>query len=470
METFLSKIGYAIPLTEENFKEINKRLSIYPKETSTVKYTYVKPKPVLCFRKSKRFLYLPRYYGYLNYGKPKEIKSEVSIEKTNLTFNGQLRDYQEKIVKRSLEKFEDEYFRGGLLALSTGCGKTVIALSLCATLKVKTLVLVHKEVLLQQWIERIEQFLPEAKIGKIQGTTIDTDNKDIILGMVQSISQKEYDPEVFEGIGFTLIDEVHFINSKVFSRTLFKIQSKYRLGLSATPKRADGLDKVVEYHIGPIIYTMNNTVLDPVIHFVNAPSTLIQVATMRGGNVNLSKLITDIAKEESRNEFIIETLDRYCKEDRNIIVFSDRVEHCKTLHFHFGKLNNGKTSGVFIGKMKKEEREHSLEQNVIFCSYSMAKEGFDLPKLDTLLFATPKSDVVQCVGRILRRVNPNIPVVIDLVDDNYGVLKGQYYKRRRYYKSKEYEIYNYKEDELVKEEPKQKPSNEKIVCKIRTEE
>ena len=115
----------------------------------------------------------------------------------------------------------------GLLALHTGFGKTCLALNILSQLKKKTLIIVHKEFLLRQWLERIEQFLPDAKVGKIQAKTIDTEDKDIVICMLQSLSMKEYPKEMFYEYGFTIVDECHHIGAEVFSRAFFKVVTKY---------------------------------------------------------------------------------------------------------------------------------------------------------------------------------------------------------------------------------------------------
>ena len=105
-----------------------------------------------------------------------------------------------------------------------------------------------------QWYDRIEEFLPDAKIGKIQQDTIDIDNKDIVLAMVQSVSVKDYPKEVFQQFGLAVFDECHHLGAEVFFKSMRKVASKYMLGLSATPKRKDGLQWVFESFIGPIVY------------------------------------------------------------------------------------------------------------------------------------------------------------------------------------------------------------------------
>ena len=116
---------------------------------------------------------------------------------------------------------------GGLLEIHTGAGKTVMGLNIISQLKKKTLIIVHKEFLLRQWIERIEQFLPNAKVGKIQGEVIDIENKDIVIGMLQSLSMKDYPKSIFDSFGLSVYDECHHIGAEVFSRVLFKVVTKY---------------------------------------------------------------------------------------------------------------------------------------------------------------------------------------------------------------------------------------------------
>ena len=105
-----------------------------------------------------------------------------------------------------------------------------------------------------QWRDRILEFLPSARIGKIQQDTIDIEDKDIVLAMVQSLSMKEYPEDTFESFGLVIFDECHHLGAEVFSKCMAKVQSKYMLGLSATPNRKDGLRKVFEWYIGDIAY------------------------------------------------------------------------------------------------------------------------------------------------------------------------------------------------------------------------
>ena len=200
-------------------------------------------------------MYLPRFYGINKYGVPDKIEIPEGMN-INANFKGGLRDYQVNIVNKFTGHIKDyNNIGGGLLEVDTGLGKTVIALNIISVLKKKTLIVVHKEFLMDQWIERINEFLPGTSVGKIQGKTMDIEGKDICIAMLQSLSMKDYDLTQFASFGFTIIDEVHHMGAEVFSQALLKVVTHYVLGLSATMERKDGLTKVFKMLIGNIIHT-----------------------------------------------------------------------------------------------------------------------------------------------------------------------------------------------------------------------
>ena len=146
-------------------------------------------------------------------------------------------------------------------------------------------------------------------------------------------------------------------------------------------------------------------------------------------------MITDLTKNENRNKLILDTIINL--KDRKILVLSDRREHCETLLNYLTGKNI--TCGLYLGGMKTESRELTTSYTVMFGTYQACGEGFDVPELDTLILSTPKSDVEQAVGRILRQKNKNEPLVIDFVD-SFSIFKGQYYKRKKFYKNNEFKF------------------------------
>ena len=250
---YLGKKGYTIyknQLDNKELKNIRKELNVRPFIPNSI--IQVESYPI--YRESHEKIYLPRYYGIENFGLPNEVRIHKG-KSINTNFTGNLFDYQENIVNKYLNHVKD---RGGLLDVDPGKGKTVMALYILSKLKVKTLVIVHKTFLLNQWIERINQFLPEAKVGKIQGPTIDIDNKDIVIGMLQSLSTKDYSSDQFDDFGLSIYDEVHHLSAEVFSKCMMKIMTNYTLGLSGTMQRKDGLSKVFKMFFGEIVHKEKN--------------------------------------------------------------------------------------------------------------------------------------------------------------------------------------------------------------------
>ena len=189
-----------------------------------------------------------------------------------------------------------------------------MALNILAQIGLKTLVIVHKEFLLNQWVERIEQFLPGARIGRIQGQIVDVEDKDIVLGMLQSLSMKEYPAELFAEFGLTIVDEVHHIAAEVFVRSLFKIVSPFMLGLSATMQRKDGLTKVFKMFLGPVRYkekpNLEHNVLVKAVEFVSTDEKFNETAFDYRGNPAYSTMISKLCGFDERTRFILQVLKR----------------------------------------------------------------------------------------------------------------------------------------------------------------
>jgi DNA or RNA helicases of superfamily II len=196
-------------------------------------------------------------------------------------------------------------------------------------LKKKTIVVVHKDFLMTQWRDRITQFLPGARIGKIQQNTIDIENKDIVLAMVQSLSQKEYDPDVFSTFGLSIFDECHHLGAEVFSKSMAKVASKYMLGLSATPDRKDGLRKVFEWFIGPMVYSskkdVNKDFIETRIYeYTNDDIKYNKLELGYNKKPCMPRMINNISDCIHRNDFITELLKTEYLTGTKILILGDR--------------------------------------------------------------------------------------------------------------------------------------------------
>jgi superfamily II DNA or RNA helicase len=380
---------------------------------------------------------------------------------------------------------------------------------------------------MNQWIERIGQFLPAARVGKIQGPIIDVDDKDIVIGMLQSLSMKEYPASVFESFGLTIIDEVHHISSQSFSNSLFKLVTKYMLGLSATMERKDGTTDVFKMFLGEVIHKAerkNDMLVEvrAINYKVDDDEFNDTILDFRGKPQN-SSMITKICEYNRRTEFIIKVLcdfiqldnvnqdiidafkndmDRnipnclMCNRNNNYLVKNtccDEVKYCllcvenikgdkkerpkcpnckkvlkyeqnyienkyvkplehthviimahnlNILHYIYQKMvcKNLASVGYYIGGMTEIELKKSEKKQVILASYSMCSEGLDIPTLNTEFLITPKTDIVQIVGRILRAKHENShPIIYDFID-SHDLFQRQWLKRKAYYKKQNYKI------------------------------
>tara|TARA_B110000977_G_scaffold137458_1_gene174597 strand:+ start:1182 stop:3278 length:2097 start_codon:yes stop_codon:yes gene_type:complete len=331
---------------------------------------------------------------------------------------------------------------------------TVIALYLACHFKVKTLVIVHKTFLLNQWLERIKQFT-NASVGIIQQKKVETDNM-IVVGMLQSIAKGKYSSKIFKDFGLVIFDEAHHAPSQYFSRALPLISCKKTLALSATPKRNDGLEKVLHWYFGDIIYQSdrinNKDVIVSLIDYTVKHKNFREFKLPFNGKVNKPKTINKIIKIDKRNDLILEILNTlYSNKLRQILVLSDRIEHLKIFESMINTYYPDYSYGYYIGGMKQDKLNDSAKQRIILASFGMASEALDIPSLNTLIMATPRSDVEQSVGRIIRKKNNKVkPLIVDIVD-NLPSFVNQSKKRLRLYKKKDYYIEKkiYQDNELV---------------------
>ena len=539
MNTYLGQKGYTIPkneLTVAQQVKIRDELTIKP-------YTMGAPtndaKTFPAYRESSNKFYVPHYYGLDKFGPPKDYKISEGDD-INLEFNGTPRDYQEPVINKFLEQCNKNKCGGGLLELHTGWGKTCAGLYILSKLNKKTIIVVHKEFLMNQWIERIHHFLPFARVGKIQGQIIDVDDKDIVIGMLQSLSMKDYPASVFQKFGLTIIDEVHHISSQSFSNCLFKLVTKYMLGLSATMNRKDGTTDVFKMFLGDVIYKAErkNDMLVEVRalnYKVNDDTFNDTILDFRGKPQN-SSMITKICEYNRRTEFIIKLLCDFiqvedvnqdvinahklemdktipnckiCNKNNNYLVRNtccncvnycmpclDKIEpitnistdengkkkqyvervkcpNCKKvlkyeqnyienkyvkpleithtiimahnlniLHYIYNKFvcKNLASIGYYIGGMSELELKKSEKKQVILATYSMSAEGLDIPTLNAEFLITPKTDIVQSVGRILRAKHSHShPIIYDFID-SHDLFQRQWLKRKTYYKKQNYKI------------------------------
>jgi len=468
VHTILSNYGYKIKKHDLSSLEIqNLKRDLTVKPFIMNGFNEVKETRFRLYLESPSNIYIPRFYGFSKFGNP-SVNKLSDGDPIDITFHGSLRPEQVPIVDLYMESAKDK--GGGLISLKCGGGKTVLALYIIALLQVKTIVVVHKDFLMTQWRDRILEFLPDAKIGKIQQSTIDIEGKDIVLAMVQSLSMKEYDNDIFRSFGFAVYDECHHLGAEVFHKSMMKVSSKYNLGLSATPNRKDGLRKVFEWYIGPMVYMTTDKNSDHIetriYEFTCDNPSYSKDEILYNGQPCYPRMINNITECQERNQFIYKLILDQHKTGRRILVLSDRRGFLDQAMEWLNQEIHSNVAGLYVGGMKPHELRESQVKDIILGTFSMASEGMDIPALNTILLSSPKSDVVQSVGRILREKADKRkfhPMVIDIDDchPNLERFGKQCSKRTTYYKSQNHDITLYKLDgthkKIEKRKKKSKP-------------
>lgn len=441
----ISKRGYVIRkeiLDQTEINKIKKDLTMTPFTLPGFQQDIKKFK---LYQENSNKLYLPKSYAFKRFGKPDVDKLENSGDNIDIEFSGSMRDNQLPVIDTFMKSCERQ--GGGLICLGCGYGKTIISLKIVSLLKKKTLIVVHKEFLLNQWLERINEFLPQARVGRIQQNKVDIQDKDIVIAMLQSISMKDYPKDTFDSFGFVALDECHHLGAEVFSKALPKITCKFMLGLTATPDRKDGMKKVFEYYLGDIVFCIRGRepekVLVRLINYHCQDQQYCQEQFNFKGQINAPKMINQLAEDPIRLQLIIKQIQVCILEHRKILILSDRRNHLTECKEAIDKLGVCST-GYYVGGSKPETLKESEEKDVILGTYSMASEGMDIPLLNTVILATPKSDIEQSVGRILRQKKEHRvvdPLIIDIIDQTSN-FKRQSLHRKRHYKKSNYIINN----------------------------
>jgi superfamily II DNA or RNA helicase/predicted GIY-YIG superfamily endonuclease len=491
-----------------------------------------------------------------------------------------------------------------LLGDFTVTHNTYVSIYLSTLLKQKTLIVVHTTVLLNQWVERINEFVPEAKVGIIKGKKFDIEDKDFVIAMLQTIisESREFTSKTFSSFGTTIFDECfpfntaiktengykligtlyemwknnkelpkvlsfnqntckfeykkityawekkrsdmikikaskkvikctpehkiltnkgyvkacllkesdllasynykkydftkvdyitnyihtgnnnqtepyvydievednhnfivcggkdcsdtnqgiivsncHHMAAPTFSRAIPIVNTKYTIGLSATPERADKLENIFYWHIGPSSwYDKKRDGQKAIVKVVNYENSQFEEKKRWNGGYDLVKMIEQIIENENRNNFIIKQIQNLSVTGRQILVLSSRKSHLTFLYDTFKEFNLKKkddidvTCGMYVGGMKQKDLDISATCDVIFATYQLVSEGTDIPTLNTLIMASPKKMVEQVVGRILRAKTEFNPLVIDIADvfsvyTNQARVRNRFYKKQLYY-------------------------------------
>ena len=273
----------------------------------------------------------------------------------------------------------------------------------------RPLVVVHKTDLSEQWHDTAKVFFGSASVGHIQQGTWDYKNKHMVTATAQTLYRRRAElPEDFkEQFGLVIYDEGHRYPARTFEDVLRMFPCRYRLGVSATWRRNDKLECVWHWHIGQVEHRTESTRLTG--NWIQIPwaTSITDRMCKSYGRVNSSKMINAIASNVPFRVWLAEEAVKGVKAGRTMLYVGGRVEQLQDIRRRILMHNPEVTVGLYVGAengrtTSRDAREHAKTCDVILATYGMMAEGTDVPRLDTLTFTTPRSDVEQVVGRIQR--------------------------------------------------------------------
>jgi superfamily II DNA or RNA helicase len=441
----MSNQGSSSSRAEE--EEARRELSVTPTSSYDVVAGTSNPKPVCLYKKiPPSSMAVPIRWAAMKW--PEQVASWMDarppprrLPATTFTVTLMEELQQPRAIEAVMTTMHDPKSGGGaLLCLPTGFGKTTVALAIAHRLGHKTVVLVHKALLMDQWVDRIKLLMPGVRVSTVKGEVCDVSG-DIVVVMIQTLVSRGIDVCNWNGVGFVIIDECHHIAAATFSSVVFGLQTKYVLGLSATPSRKDGLTHVLEWIVGPTAYLVERRDSKCRVRIVRVQHDGI-VPENRLGKADYVRFINDLVDDPNRNEVIVRNINALAETvSGRILVLTHRREHAQTLakliscvnaSLQTGTLGPSTTAAAmaYVGGMKSVP-----DARIIVSTFSLCSEGFDLPALKALALTTPTGDITQAMGRIMRgSASAEEAMVLDFMDScslGYAMQK----KRQRVYAS-----------------------------------
>ena len=346
----------------------------------------------------------------------------------------ELREYQREAVSEMKKKQQ------GVVIIPCGGGKTVVAVDLIRRVRTSAIILVHTLDLLSQW----KDVLKNAGVNAGQIGNGKCEVKPVTIAMVQTLFKKlnEFDREWYEQWGCLITDEVHHCPARTFQQVVNKFPAKYRIGLSATPEREDGLTPLMYFTFGDPVYEIERKALvkGGYLTPVSVQPIHTEFEYPYYGPADMAAMLDELVKDGDRNAHIVAEVFGAVDAGHTCLVLTGRVEHAEYLHRKIQSL--GISVAVLLGKVKKADRE-KVRKNVlngkikVIVATTVADEGLDIPNLSAVFFTFPgkaQARILQRAGRIMRP-SPGKPdaIIFDFVDLNITPLKRQYFQRRKAY-------------------------------------
>lgn len=346
----------------------------------------------------------------------------------------EFREGQQETIHATVEALHQPPF-GGIIRAATGAGKTVMGLEIAIRLGLKCLIIVPTTHILNQWIERIcdpkkgHTTATRRDVGIVQQNALEVEGKDFVVAMIHTLVKRRYPPEFYRAFGTVIFDEIHVLGAETFSMAAPMFHSKYRLGLSATPRRKDGMANAFLWNIGPIVSQHKGREVIPRVFYMGYfnPATSHNGCVWRG-KLNLPRYQNRLARNLERNKFVALQIKTLYDKGRDPLMLTDRLEMIEVVkRILIASGIPASDIGLFTNKVKE------LNRRILLGTYGSAGIGADIPRLNALVLATPRVDIEQPVGRVMRAEDP---IVVDIVDTASDIMKGWARARWKFYRSK----------------------------------
>lgn len=475
-------------LAAHHLNNLRQRLTIMP--TANTAFGGDAPLPVLLYKEDADWFGVPReFYRQTRKGDHSETcmladGMPMADFATKMRFEGPYAE-QGAAIEQMLEYTRENAWGGFILRAGCGFGKTNVALEFARRLGKRTLILVHKEFFMRQWRERILEFMPDARVGMIKQDQCDYEGCDFVIGMLQSLARDDqsgskYPDAIYDAFGLVVSDECHRVGAQTWADIVPRFNARYRLGLTATPRRKDGAEDVFYYHLGSVLYSAKTNAIVPLVKRLRTATRMRPVRGARGRVVaedalTHTQIVSQLVDDPIRNRAIADEVAQAVQRGRKVMVVSERLGHLRTLEreisgvllrmdLPFEPVLDSYTGEWYSGGLdadgeprKRTRTEEDLRQaeraNVVLATKQMIEEGLDIPAIDVLVLVTPLSDAEQAVGRVRRHCKPSEtkckhlcpwragqcdgkphPIVVDVVDAEVPRLVNSYRRRLGFYR------------------------------------
>jgi superfamily II DNA or RNA helicase len=447
-------VQYPAHLLNENQKENFKSSLTYVSPFANEDGSY---KTILLYKEDENYFSLPIAWTKRNLPTiyRMALENDLRVTTGTLTYT-KLPDPNHPSVKdpAGQKQFMDDLLNAvseheSVLAVAkTGSGKTVCALKAAALLGHRTLVLVDKNDLKEQWIREIQDKLgiPRERIGVIQQDLCEVEGKDIVIGLLQTNARRDYSEEVYNAFGTVIVDECDVLSTEFFNEILPKFNARYRICLTATPNRKDGSDIVLFYHVGEVAVRSQADVLPVKVHVFK----YYKEGKLWGSDERQHMLA--ISKDKAFNEIVARRIYDCYQAGRNILVVAERIDHVEQLMSMVNQLGVPKEDlGQFTDQISKydrtyewkkigrrktslEEKELAKTKRIVFATIQMVKRHVDVPRWDTLIEAIPFWQGEQLLGRIRRSYKgKKFPIAMSWRHMKSSFAEDRYYSRYKEY-------------------------------------